>query len=139
MAVFIASPTGRVVTGSRGNLTRAITAPPTSGGTPLVSLVKYDTRNNVVETVAPKGIANGASVSCSTNLSGAINSSGLFVTDLAYDTALGTELLSITRTYADPDLGLQTATTTFAYPGNQHYSAAWQRRWGQWLHDHTVL
>ena len=54
-------------------------------------------------------------VTCTTNLSGAINGSGLFVTDLAYDATLGTELLSVTRKYVDPDLGPQTAVTKFEY------------------------
>ena len=106
--------TGASIAGSLGNLTRTI-SPPASGGSPLVTLVKYDNKNNVVETVLPKGVNNGGGVTCSTNLSGAVNGSGLYVTDLTYDSTLGTELLSVTRKYDDPDKGGQTATTQFAY------------------------
>jgi YD repeat-containing protein len=106
---------GAAVAASRGNLTRAITPPPLTGGNPLVMLMKYDAKNNVVETVAPKGVANGAAVTCSTNLNAAINAGGLFVTDLAYDATLGTELVSVTRKYSDPDLGPQTGVTKFEY------------------------
>ncbi|MBV9322843.1 MAG: RHS repeat protein, partial [Chloroflexi bacterium] len=107
--------TGAAIAGSLGNLTRTISPPPASGANPLVTLVKYDSKNNVVETVAPKGVANGGSVTCSTNLTGAVNGSGLYVTDMTYDTTLGTELLTVTRKYTDPDAGPQTATTHFAY------------------------
>ncbi len=105
---------GMSVAGSRGNLTRTISPPPVAGGNPLVTLIKYDARNNVVQTVAPKGVSNGASVTCSTDLSASVNSSGLYATDLVYD-ASGAQLLSTTRKYTDPDNGLQTATTRFAY------------------------
>jgi len=105
---------GAAVTGSLGNLTRVI-APAPAGGNPLVTLAKYDAKNNVVQTVAPKGVASGGTVTCATNLSGAVNGSGLFVTDLAYDATLGTKLVSATRKYTDPDNGLQTATMQFAY------------------------
>lgn len=54
-------------------------------------------------------------MTCSTNLNGAINGNGLFVTDLTYDTTLGTKLLPVTRKYTDPDNGAQTANTHFAY------------------------
>jgi RHS repeat-associated protein len=106
---------GTLVTGSNGNLTRAISPPPLGGVNSLVTLVKYDTKNNVIESIAPKGVNNGSGVTCATNLSGAINGGGLFITDLAYDATLGTELLSATRKYTDPDLGGQTAVTKFAY------------------------
>ncbi len=110
------SGTGAAVQGSRGNLTRTISPPPATVPTPLVTVLKYDAKNNVVETVSPKGVNNGFSVTCSTNLSSAINPSGLFVTDFAYDSTPGTELPSVTRRYMDPDLGSQiTAATKFEY------------------------
>jgi len=105
--------TGAAVAGSHGNLTRVIAPPPAAGGNPLVTLVKFDAKNNVVETVAPRGVNAGVGTTCATNLSAAVNT--LFATDLTYDTSLGTELLSVTRKYTDPDLGQQTATTKFAY------------------------
>jgi len=106
---------GNPVATSLGNLTRVI-APAPSGGNPLVTLIKYDTRNNVVESISPKGITNSGAVTCATNLSGAVNSSGLYVTDLAYDTTFGAELLSVTRKYTDPETqAIQTAITKFEY------------------------
>ncbi|HEY1296589.1 MAG TPA: RHS repeat-associated core domain-containing protein, partial [Chloroflexota bacterium] len=107
--------TGAAVAGSLGNQTRTVSPPPQSGAKPLVTLVKYDSKNNVIETVAPKGVNNGTSVTCSTNLTSVINASGLFVTDMTYDTTLGTELLTVSRKYTDSDTGAQTAVTRFAY------------------------
>jgi hypothetical protein len=77
-----------------------------------VTLLKYDAKNNLIESIAPKGVSNGATVSCSTNLSSSINT--LCATDYTYDSA-GTQLLSTTRKYTDPNLGQQTAITKFEY------------------------
>jgi hypothetical protein len=48
--------TGAAIPGSRGNLTRIIAPPPTGGGNPLV---KYDSKNNVIERIAPQGVGSG--------------------------------------------------------------------------------
>lgn len=103
---------GQAVAGSRGNLTRVIAPPPAAGQIPLVSLYRYDAKNNPTQMVPPKGVANGASVNCATDLSGVVNSA--YATDLAYDAA-GVQLRSITGRSTDPELGLQTAVTTIEY------------------------
>jgi YD repeat-containing protein len=107
---------GSGIAGSLGNVTRVIAPAAGPGGSPLVTLIKYDAKNNVIESAAPKAVSNGSSVSCSTNLSGAVNTSGLSITDMAYDATLGTELLSVTRKYTDPDTqAIQSAITKFEY------------------------
>ena len=102
---------GVVVPGSTGNLTRVI-SPPAGGPNPLVELLKYDAKNNLIQQYPPKGVANGATVTCATNLSATLNAT--YATDLAYD-APGAKLLAVTRRYTDPDLGAKTATTKFEY------------------------
>jgi len=102
---------GSPIAGSRGNLTRVIGPAPTAGANRPVTLMAYDARSNVTQTVAPRGVPSGASVTCSTNLS-AINTS--YATDLAYDAA-GAALLSVTRRSTDPDTGATTAVTTYEY------------------------
>ena len=102
---------GTSVSGSRGNLTRTVSPPPTTGANRPVSLVAYDTKNNVSQTVSPKGVPSGTSVTCSTNLS-AINTA--FATDFAYDASL-VKLTSVTSRFTDPDTGLQTSTTKYEY------------------------
>lgn len=109
--------TGALVAGSRGNVTRLIAPPPTGGATPPVTLFKYDSKNNLVETIAPKGVNNSIGVSCTTNLSGSLTTT--YATDTTYDSA-GVQLLAIARTYTDPDLGRQTATTKFEYGDSQN-------------------
>src|SRR5207249_255294 len=104
---------GATVAGSRGNLTRIIAPPPAGGQNPVVTLLKYDSKNNLLESVAPKGVSNGASVTCATSLSASVNT--LYATDLAYDTATQTQLLSVTSRFTDPDLGQQTAVTKYEY------------------------
>ena len=94
------------------NLTRKIDPAPASGQNVPVTLYKYDSKNNLIETIPPKGVNSGTSVTCSTNLSAAINTT--YATDMTYD-ANGVDLLSSTRQYTDPNLGLQTATTKFEY------------------------
>ena len=102
---------GVAISGSRGNLTRVISPPPTTGANRPVTLTSYDAKNNVVQTVAAKGVPSGTSVTCSTDLS-AVNAS--YVTDFAYDGG-GAKLLSVTTRFTDPDAGLQTAVTKFEY------------------------
>jgi YD repeat-containing protein len=77
-----------------------------------VTLLKYDAKNNLLETVAPKGVSNGSSVTCSSNLASSVNST--YATDMAYD-ATSILLLSVTRHFTDPDLGAQTAITKYEY------------------------
>lgn len=100
------------VPGSRGNLTRKIAPAPAAGQNPLVTLFKYDGENNLLQTVPPKGVANGAAVTCATDLSAVVNMA--YAADFAYD-ASGTKLLSATHRFTDPDLGLRTATTKYEY------------------------
>lgn len=99
-------------TGSRGNLTRRIDPSPASGAARPVSLIGYDAFDNPIQTIGPRGVASSSTTSCTTDLSGAINS--LYATDLAYDPT-GAQLLSITRRSTDPDLGAQTAVTKLEY------------------------
>src|SRR5207244_4034118 len=99
---------GAPVTGSRGNLTRRIDPPPTAGLNRPVSLYRYDAENNLIQTVPPKGVSSGPSSDCSTNFSA--SSTSVYATDLTYDSATQARLESVTRRYADPDLGPQTAT-----------------------------
>jgi RHS repeat-associated protein len=102
---------GAAISGSRGNLTRIIGPPPTPGANRPVTLTSYDAKNNVVQTVAPKGVPSGTTASCTTDLS-AID--GSYATDLAYD-ASGAKLVSTTIRFTDPDAGAQTAVTKFEY------------------------
>ncbi len=97
--------------GSRGNLTRKIAPSPTVGANRPVTLLAYDAKDNVIQSVAPKGVPSGATVSCATNLS-AISTA--YATDLTYD-ASGIKLLSATSRFTDPDTGLKTATTKYEY------------------------
>ena len=103
---------GTAIQGSFGNMTRVIAPAPGAGQNPLVSLLKYDTKHNLIETVSPKGVGNGSSVSCATDVSGVVNS--LYAVDFTYDGA-GALLQSVTKRYTDPELGQKTATTTYEY------------------------
>jgi RHS repeat-associated protein len=103
---------GGAVPGSVANLTRVIAPQPPPLANPFVTLFKYDAKNNVVESVAPMGVLNGSSVTCSTNLSTAINP--LRKTVSTYD-ASATFLLSVTSQFTDPDTGLKTVTDKFEY------------------------
>ena len=105
------SPRSSPIPTSHGNLTRQIAPPPTHANPP-VTLYKYDAKNNLTETIPPKGVGNGASVTCSTDLSTSINAT--YATDDTYD-ATDTELLAVTQHFTDPDLGPQTATTKLEY------------------------
>jgi RHS repeat-associated protein len=109
---------GAAIPGSRGNLTRRIDPPPTTGANRPVTLFKYDAKHNLVQTIPPRGVASGTSVTCATDLSASINT--LYATDQAYDTATQTRLESVTRRYTDPDLGQQTAVTKFEYGDAQN-------------------
>jgi RHS repeat-associated protein len=102
---------GGVVAGSRGNLTRVIAPAPVAGANRPVTLVNYDATNNVTQTVAPKGVPSGQTVTCATNLA-AITTA--YATDLGYD-ASQTKLLSVTGRFTDPDSGLKTAITKYEY------------------------
>jgi RHS repeat-associated protein len=102
---------GAAISGSFGNLTRVIGPPPTLGANRPVALNAYDAKNNLIQTVSPKGVPSGTNVSCATNLS-AINPS--YATDLTYD-ASQTRVLSQTTSYTDPDLGALTAITKYEY------------------------
>jgi len=102
---------GSAIAGSRGNLTRVIGSAPTAGANRPVTLMAYDANSNVIQTVAPKGVPSGTTVTCATDLA-AINAS--YATDLAYDAA-GAALLSVTRRSTDPDSGATTATTKYEY------------------------
>ena len=104
--------TGAPIFGSHGNLTRRIDPPPSAGANVPVTLFKYDSKNNLIEMIPPKGVSSGTTVTCSTDLSALINAN--YATDYAYD-ATGVQLLSVTRKFTDPDLGLQTAETKYEY------------------------
>jgi len=59
-------------------------------------------KNNLIESIAPNSVSNGASVTCSTNVSTSINA--------VYANRLHVRhhrraLLDITRKFTDPDLG----------------------------------
>ncbi len=97
--------------GGDGDLTRVIDPAPTTGANRPVALTKFDAKNNAVQTVAPRGVPSGQTVTCQSDLS-AINS--LHATNSTYDAA-GVNLLSITSSFTDPDLGVKTAVTKFEY------------------------
>jgi RHS repeat-associated protein len=112
LACYDTDYAGAAIAGGISNLTRRISAPPAGGANPLVTLFKYDSKNNLIESYPPRGVANGSSVSCATDLSAAVNAT--YATTYTYD-ATQTKLLSVTRRYTDPDLGAQTAVTKFEY------------------------
>jgi RHS repeat-associated protein len=93
------------------NLTRRIDPPPTPGANRPVTLFSYDAKHNLVQTVAPKGVPSGPTVDCATNLAAV---QAAYAVDFAYDPGQ-TRLLSLTRRFTDPDLGLQTAITKYEY------------------------
>lgn len=103
--------TGATISGAAGNLTRVIAPSPTPGAARPVILTTYDAKNNVLESVAPKGVPSGTTVTCATDLS-AINSA--YATTYAFDAA-GVLMLSQTTRSTDPELGLRTSTTKFEY------------------------
>jgi YD repeat-containing protein len=78
-----------------------------------VTVYRYDAKNNLIQTVPPRGVGSGATVDCSNDFSAAATS--VYATDLAYDAATQTRLESVTRRYVDPDTGSQTAITRFEY------------------------
>jgi RHS repeat-associated protein len=102
---------GNAVSGSSGNLTRRIEPPPTTGANRPVTLSAYDAKNNVIQKLTPNGVPSGATVTCTTNLSGVTPT---YITDFGYD-AQGVTLLSTTSRFTDPDSGTKTATTKFEY------------------------
>lgn len=102
---------GSPIVGSAGDLTRRIDAAPATGANRPVALFQYDTKHNVIQTVAPKGMPSSATVTCTTDLS-AIN--GAYAVDFTYDAA-GAALLAVTARFTDPDSGLQTTVTKYEY------------------------
>ena len=102
---------GTTIPGAAGNLTRIIGPSPTVGAARPVTLSAYDAKNNLTQTVAPKGVPSGPTVTCSTDLA-AVNSA--FATDYSYDVA-GVLLLAQTTRSTDPELGLRTSTSKFEY------------------------
>jgi len=110
---FEVDDAGAAISGSHSNLTRVISPPPSGGANPLVTLYQHGGKHNLVQSIPPKGVGNGSTVTCSTDLSGVIDSD--YATDLAYDAATATKLESVTRRYTDLDLGALTAVTKFEY------------------------
>jgi RHS repeat-associated protein len=104
---------GAHVPGSQGNLTRIIMPALTPGGPRPVTLQVFDTYGNVVRTVPARGVASTPGVTCSTDLSQAVNDR--YAVDMSYDPQTHTNLTSVTRRYTDPELGLQTAITRLEY------------------------
>lgn len=99
-------------TGTRGNLTRQIQPPPVTGAAKPTTLMSYDSKNNLTQVIPPKGVTSSGTTTCSTNLSASVNTN--YATTLAYD-AGQVLLLSETRSYTDPDLGLKTSITKYEY------------------------
>ena len=104
---------GGPIANSKANLTRVISPRPTPTANPLVELLEYDSRNNLIETVSAKGVANGSTVTCATNLSTLVNSN--YRVDYFYDAPTETQLVSVTMPFNDPDTGAKTAITKFEY------------------------
>jgi RHS repeat-associated protein len=102
---------GAIISGNHGNLTRLIAPPSIPGANRPVTLTAYDSKDNPIQIVMPKGVPSGTTVTCSTNLS-AININ--FATDSTYD-ANQILLLSQTNRYTDPELGALTAVTKYEY------------------------
>jgi len=102
---------GVTIAGAAANLTRRVDPAPTPGANRPVTLWQYDIANNVTQTVPPKGVPSGASVTCTTNLS-ATNTT--YAADFGYDAAR-VYLVSQTSRFTDPDTGLKTAITKFEY------------------------
>ena len=102
---------GAAISGAAGNLTRVIAPGPAPGAARPVALTTYDAKNNVIETVAPKGVPSGATVTCTTDLS-AVNTA--YATTYGFDAAGVLPLTQTTRS-TDPELGLRTSTTKFEY------------------------
>ena len=103
---------GQPIPGSRGNLTRRIDPAPSAGQPRPVTLYRYDSKDNLIQVIPPRGVASDANASPITDFSAAIDLT--YATDMAYD-ATGAQLESVTRRYTDPDLGQQTAVTKYEY------------------------
>jgi RHS repeat-associated protein len=104
---------GALIGGSHANLTRVIRPQPSPPANPLVYLLEYDSKNNLIETVAPNGLSNGLSVTCATNLSNLVNAN--YRVDYFYGDPSETQLWSVSAHFTDPDTGLKTTTTKFEY------------------------
>ncbi|MEX1172803.1 MAG: DUF4951 domain-containing protein [Chloroflexota bacterium] len=102
---------GAPVAGSSNNLTRVISPAPSGGAPRPTTLIAYDAKANLIQSVRPRGVPSSSVVTCSTDLSGVIPA---HATDYAYD-ATGVFLLSVTTRHTDPEFGLRTAVTKFEY------------------------
>lgn len=103
---------GAPVAGGQGNLTRLIEPPPVAGGNRLVTLLDYDSKNNLTRNLPPKGVNSGTNVTCSTDLSGVVDSR--YATEMTYDDQK-IKLVAITTRYTEPGSGLRTATSKLEY------------------------
>ncbi|MCI0689502.1 MAG: hypothetical protein L0Y54_20045, partial [Sporichthyaceae bacterium] len=99
---------GQAVAGSRGNLTRIIQPPPSTGAARPTTLLAYDATDFLTQLTAPRGVATGATVTCTTDLAAARNT---VYTDVWVQDGLGGVFL--TEDYwIDPELsGVQAALT----------------------------
>lgn len=102
---------GSAAASAGANLARVIAPAPEPGANRPTSLLTYDPKNNVIQTVAPKGVPSGQTVTCATDLSAVSNT---YIADYAYDAA-GANLLAATTRYTDPDTGAKTAVTKYEY------------------------
>ncbi|MDQ3690829.1 MAG: DUF6531 domain-containing protein, partial [Chloroflexota bacterium] len=102
---------GNPIAGNSADLTRRIEPAPTVGANRPVTLIAYDAKHNVIQTVAPKGVPSGSTAICSTALSGV---TATYVVDFAYDAA-GAALTAATTRFTDPDSGVRTAVTKYEY------------------------
>lgn len=102
---------GNPIAGGGADLTRRIEPAPTTGANRPVTLIRYDAKHNVVQTVAPKGVPSGSTVTCSTALSAV---TATYVVDFSYDAA-GAAVTSATTRFTDPDSGVRNAITKYEY------------------------
>lgn len=103
---------GTSISNSHGNVTRIIQAAPAQSADRPVTLFKYDSSNNVIETISPNGVDSGTNVTCSTDLSNSIDTD--FRVSYGYNVSQ-TLRISETVTFTDPDLGTLNAVTKYEY------------------------
>lgn len=103
---------GATVSGSRGNRTRVIQPAPQDGAKPLVMLLKYDDKDNAIQTIKPRGVPSRVAVDCTTDLTAGLDLK--HATDMTYDSNR-VQLLATTIRFTDPELGPQTAVTKYLY------------------------
>lgn len=105
---------GSAIPDSLGNLTRRIDPAPYSGADHPVTLYKYDTANNLIQEIPPKGISSTTTVTCLTDLSSILNL--VYATDYVYDSQTHSFLESTSSYFTDPDTNAEiTAKTTYDY------------------------